>query len=121
MVKKCLFCGRFYRANPRCKNQKACWRKNCKKARRQLAFSNWHRKNPEYFKGRYIYVKEWRARQNALKRRRAVKRDTSRDAFKSALFKLSFFVPGNLRKLMIQNKLIFKRFGRNTYFAAARL
>ncbi len=53
MVKKCLFCGRYFKPDPRVgQNQKACFRDCCKRARKQLAQNDWLRRNPDYFRGR---------------------------------------------------------------------
>lgn len=60
MVKKCLYCGRYFVADKRVgARQKACHRGVCKRLRKQESQKNWHKKNPEYFKGDYWRVKEW--------------------------------------------------------------
>ena len=114
MQKQCLFCGRFYSPDPRVKNQKACFRPQCKKARQQLAFNNWHRRNPNYFKGRYLVLKEWRKRN---KHRKAGINDTKRVPARNSLFKLVLFIPGAFRKKVIQNEIFFKKIGRTAFFA----
>jgi len=64
VIKKCLFCGKFFIPDRRVgARQKACHRVGCKKARKKEAQKNWQQKNPEYFKNHYIdYVKDWRLR-----------------------------------------------------------
>jgi len=67
MVKRCLFCGRYFKPDPRVgQNQKVCFRDCCKRARKQLAQNDWFRRNPDYFRGRYWYVKQWRQRRKEL-------------------------------------------------------
>jgi len=111
MTKRCLFCGRYFNPDPRVKNQKACFRIQCKKARQQLAFNNWYRRNPDYFKGRYNTVKKWRKKN--LNR----KHDTKRVPSKNSLFKLVLLIPGAFRNKAIQNEIAFKKIGRTTFFA----
>jgi hypothetical protein len=61
MVKRCQYGGRWFTSDARVgKRQKACCRDACRKARRQHSQSAWSEKNPEYFRGRYSYVKQWR-------------------------------------------------------------
>ena len=111
MTKQCLFCGRYYQPDPRVKNQKACFRPQCQKARQQLAFNNWYRRNPNYFKGRYAIIKAWRKKNNSFKH------DTKRVTPRNALFKLTLFIPGTFRKKVIQNEISFRKIGRTTFFA----
>lgn len=82
MVKRCLFCGRYFTPDKRVKSrQKACQRHECKKARKQLAQANWCSKNPGYIKGRYWYVKEWRQRKKLISKE-SVKQDMIQDKMK---------------------------------------
>jgi len=111
MTKRCLFCGRYFNPDPRVKNQKACFRIQCKKARQQLAFNNWYRRNPNYFKGRYSVVKAWRRKH--LYRNT----DTKRVPVRNSIFKLVLLIPGAFRKKVIQNEITFKKIGRTSFFA----
>jgi hypothetical protein len=73
VVKRCLFCGKFFTPDPRAGDrQKACYREKCRKARRQLAQSNWSRKHPQYFKDRYEQVKEPAGARNNRKLKKPV-------------------------------------------------
>jgi len=60
---KCKICGRFFipHKNVGCR-QKVCFRGSCKKAVKKINQKVWLDKNPEYFKGRYEYLKTWRAK-----------------------------------------------------------
>ena len=70
MARKCAYCGRFfvpdYRTSDR---QKSCGRRQCQKARKSAAQAAWSKKNPDYFKNRYGYVKEWREKNNTKRPR----------------------------------------------------
>jgi len=61
LTKQCAYCGRYFVVDTRVgEKQKACRAETCRKKRKQQAQQKWSEKNPEYFKGRYWYVKEWR-------------------------------------------------------------
>jgi hypothetical protein len=63
VIKRFIFCGRYFQPDPRVGlKQKACFRPSCKRARKQPAQNNWFRRNPDYYRGRYGYVKQWRQR-----------------------------------------------------------
>jgi hypothetical protein len=59
--KRCGYCGRYYRPDPRVrKNQKSCSDLKCRAKRKRASHKKWLEANPEYFKGRYAEIKEWR-------------------------------------------------------------
>lgn len=118
MVKRCLFCGRYFTPDKRVGlRQKACQRPECKKARKQLAQSNWCNKNPGYFRGRYWYVKEWR------KRRRESTSVSAKDMIQDKMppskpvFKLILLIPAGIKTPMIQDEIILRRLDRRTFVA----
>lgn len=116
MAKKCLFCGRFFNSDPRVKNQKSCWNKQCKKARQQLAFSNWCKRNSGYFKGRYFVVKEWREKKKKISKQVVQNKTFSKNSVK----KLVLLVPGTLMdKVEIQECILLRKVGRSTFFASS--
>jgi hypothetical protein len=119
VVKRCKFCGRYFTLDKRAEDrQTACSRKECQRARKQLAQSNWVKKNPNYFKGRYKYVKEWRAkRKEAKKEVDKEKKNMIQVEIPSSkrLYKLVFLVPGGVAVDMIQDEIIFKRHNRRTF------
>jgi len=114
MVKRCRFCGRYYKPDPRVGDrQKACRRDSCRKARKILAQHRWTERNPGYFRGRYPYVKEWRVR------RRAAARPMIQDKRPphKPVYKLLFLIPGGLSPGVIQDEILFRRID-NTIFTA---
>jgi hypothetical protein len=59
--KRCVYCGRYYRPDPRVrKTQKSCSNAKCRAKRKRESQRRWVEANPDYFKGRYVNVKEWR-------------------------------------------------------------
>ena len=62
MQKKCRYCRRLFRPDPRVKKdlQKACGQTSCQKMRKKEAQKKWVEENPDYFKGRYLeYTRSW--------------------------------------------------------------
>lgn len=113
MLKRCQFCGRYYRPDPRVgQRQKACRREVCRKARKLLAQHLWSERNPGYFRGRYPYVKQWRAAHNAS-------RPMIQDEIPllRPLFKMTLLIPGGLRRAMIQDEILLERIDRTTFMA----
>jgi hypothetical protein len=59
--KRCVYCGRYYRPDPRARdNQKSCCNPTCRAKRKRASYKKCVEANPEYFKGRYAEIKEWR-------------------------------------------------------------
>ena len=118
MVKRCKFCERYFTPNKRVEDrQKACSRKECQRASKQLSQSNWVKKNPNYFKGRYEYVKEWRAKRKEAQKEQDKRENMIQDKIPSSkpLYKLVFLMPGGVAVDMIQDEIIFKRHNRRTF------
>lgn len=122
MVKKCLFCGRYFKPDPRVgQNQKACFRDCCKRARKQLAQNDWFRRNPDYFRGRYWYVKQWRQRRKELAQRQMIQDERPvQKALSHPIYKLIFLIPGGLKTQMIQDEILFQRLDKKTFMATGR-
>ena len=118
MVKRCKFCGRFFVPDKRAGDrQQACRRKECHRARKQLAQAHWQKKNPGYFKGRYSYVKQWRAKgkQGGSWDKKQMIQDEI--PVSKPLYKLVLLIPGGAGAGMIQDGIIFKRLNRRTFVA----
>jgi len=59
--KRCVYCGRYYKPDPRARKiQKSCQDAKCRAKRKRESQKRWVEANPDYFKGRYSEVKEWR-------------------------------------------------------------
>ena len=113
MLKRCLFCGRFFAPDPRVGNrQKACGRDLCKRKRKHLAHRLWCERNPDYFKDHYIlYVKPWRQR-----RRYSEGDDKRRDDLGRTYLRLILPVTVGLNDL-IKDEIHFRRIDTTTYIA----
>jgi hypothetical protein len=108
VVKQCLFCGKYF--TPDCRagsRQKACCNPECKKKRKKTAQDTWVHKNPGYFTGRYLYVKEWR-------KKKAMIQDGIPHVKRPQ--KLIFLIPDDMIQ-MIQDKILLKRSGKRTFVA----
>jgi len=111
VVKRCLFCGRYFQPDPRVgQRQKACFRPGCKKACKQLAQSNWCARNPGYFRGRYGYVKQWRLRRKESALAKPMIQDEIAPflPLKKPIYKLIFLMPAGLKRQMIQDEMEWK-------------
>ena len=107
MVKRCLFCGRYFTPDYRVKEkQKACRHPDCRKARKKEAQRQWCEKNAGYFQGRYPYVKAWR------------KKKMIQDEIppKKPYVELVIRIPAK-KKDMIQDEIRLRRVGVRTFAA----
>jgi hypothetical protein len=108
MVKRCLFCGRYFTPDYRVKDrQKSCCRPRCRKMRKKTAQDAWVKKNPGYFADLYeTYVKPWR------------KRQMIKDKIPSEkpLQKLIILIPDDKGR-MIKDEIRLKRVGARTFAA----
>jgi hypothetical protein len=114
LSKHCEFCGKFFIPDTRVGNrQRACFRKECKKTRKQSAQRAWvAREGPGYFAGRYPYVKEWR------EKRRQASLEMIQDEIPPAkpCLKLVLILPV-IRDEMIQDEITLRRIDRSTFAA----
>ncbi len=77
ITKQCLYCGQKFVADPRIgQRQKAC-SKACQRLRKRESNAHFSRSNPDYWTGRYAYLKAWRAKHPDYQRqwRESKKRD----------------------------------------------
>jgi|WetSurMetagenome_2_1015567.scaffolds.fasta_scaffold1551487_1 hypothetical protein len=108
MVKRCLFCGRYFVPDYRVKDrQKSCSRPGCRKARKKTAQEEWVKKNPDYFAGLYeTYVKPWR-------KQRMIKDEIPTS---KPLQRLIILIPDE-RAGMIKDEIVVRRVGTRTFAA----
>lgn len=108
MVKRCLFCGRYFTPDHRVNDkQKSCGRPECRKARKKAAQESWVKKNPGYFADLYKnYVKPWR-------KRKMIKDEMPSE---KPLQKLIILIPDD-KVGMIKDEIRLKRVGTRTFAA----
>jgi hypothetical protein len=109
MVKRCLFCGRYFTPDYRVKDrQKSCRRFVCRKARKKTAQETWVTKNPDYFTDLYeTYVKPWRRQRGMIK---------DKIPSEKPLQTLIILIPDKTMK-MIKDEIRLKRVGPRTFVA----
>ena len=60
-LKRCVYCGRYYKPDPRAwRVQKSCRDARCRAKRKQERQKRWVEANPDCFRGRYSEIKAWR-------------------------------------------------------------
>jgi len=93
--KRCQFCGRWYRPDPRtARFQKACGNKSCRKERQLQKNRDWAARYPGYHSYRGPKIREWAARTRYWKRYRAsnpeyVRKDNKRRILARKRLKMS--------------------------------
>lgn len=115
--KRCHYCDRLFIPDPRVGDrQKAC-SKECQRFRKRENNRAFSRRNPEYWHGRYWYVKEWRQRNPDYQRlwrqkKKAEKGYTSSGEIQAQIFRKALDrIEKNLILLrQIQAEIILKAF-----------
>lgn len=60
MLKRCPYCRRLFKADPRTEyEQRVCSGAECQKQRKRDYQKKWREKNPKYFQGHYSRLKRW--------------------------------------------------------------
>ena len=107
-TKKCEFCGRFYRPDPRVgKRQRSCFQAVCQKKRRQASQKQWVSHNRDYFRNRYADLKAWRKKHADYQRVWRAKRREIQDEIraKSPLKSIHLLVPAKVFAGEIQDEI----------------
>jgi len=117
LQKRCIVCGQYFNPDPRVgARQKACRRESCKKARKHLSQRAWCEKNPDYFEGRYPYVKQWRERKKTELGTSGQSMIQDKIPLSKPLLRLILLIPGD-KDRMIQDKILLRRQSRCTFVA----
>lgn len=119
MIKKCLYCGKYFVVDRRVgARQKACYRDACKKARKKEAQAKWFKKNPDYFKGDYWRIKEWRHKKRQTTSSLKMEQDMIQDKIPLAkpLLEIILLIPED-KSGVIQDEIRLKRVGGYTFMA----
>jgi hypothetical protein len=106
--KRCVYCGRFYRPDPRTKRtQKSCLNARCRAKRKRESQKRWLADNPDCFKGRYSEIKAWREKHPDYQRlwRKRVREIQDEIAHKKPVRTMTLVIPENLLKNEIQDEI----------------
>lgn len=78
--KRCIYCGRYFKADHRVGNrQKACKDKACQSNRKKESQRRWLESNRGYYHDRYEYIKLWRKNNPDYQRQWRAKRREIQD------------------------------------------
>jgi len=119
--KRCVYCGRYYRPDPRTsKIQKSCPDATCRAKRKKDSQKRWVEANPGYFEGRYVKVKAWRQKhpdyQRLWRKRPREIQDTIPPA--EPVRTMVLVIPEKLLKNEIQDEIrLVKQCGCGSYVA----
>jgi len=110
--KRCIYCGRYFRADKRVgARQKACKDPDCQARRKKDAQQRWLQSNPGYFRGRYDTVKQWRKEHPDYQRRWRAKRREIKDEIPPSkpIRTIRLVIPAVWFKGEIQDEIRLKR------------
>lgn len=120
MVQRCAICGRHYRPDRRVgRRQRSCARPECRRERKRRAQQHWVAENPDYFQGRYEYVKAWRQRRREQRQHiPAIPPEVIQDEIppKNPYQQLVLLIPA-CRAGVIQDEIVLKRLTGSTFIA----
>jgi len=105
---RCAYCGRYYRPDPRTrKTQKSCREAACRAKRKRESQRKWTKANPDYFKGRYVNVKEWRKQHPDYQRlwRKKVREIQDEIPPSEPVRRLVFVIPEKMLQSEIQDEI----------------
>ena len=106
--KRCVYCGRYYKPNPRVwKIQKSCSDQECRAKRKRESHQKWLEANPDCFKGLYVEIKEWRKKNPDYQRLWRKKRREIQDAIPPAepVKTTVLVIPEKILKSEIQDEI----------------
>ena len=120
MVQRCAICGRHYRPDRRVgQRQRSCARPECRRERKRRAQQHWVAENPDYFQGRYEYVKAWRQRRREQRQQEPnPPPEVIQDKIppKNLYQRLTLLIPA-CRAGVIQDEIVLKRLTGSTFIA----
>lgn len=121
---RCVYCGRYYKADPRAKKtQKSCSDPECRAKRKKESREKWLEANPGYFNGRYEYVKQWRKKNPDYQRQWRAKRREIQDGITPAepVKTMVLVIPAELLKNEIQDEIrLVRQCGCGLYVAGGQ-
>lgn len=106
--KRCRYCGRYYKPDPRTrKTQKSCREAACRAKRKRESQRKWTEANPDYFQGRYVNVKEWRKNHPEYQRlwRKKVREIQDKIPPSEPVRRMVFLIPEKMLQGEIQDEI----------------
>jgi hypothetical protein len=106
--KRCVYCGRYYKPDPRTrKTQKSCPEAACRAKRKRQSQRKWTEANPDYFQGRYEKVKQWRERHPDYQRlwRKRVREIQDKIPPPEPVRRMVFVIPEKMLQSEIQDEI----------------
>ena len=106
--KRCAYCGRYFRPDPRARKvQKSCANEECRAKRKRESQKKWVQANPGCFKGRYSKIKAWRKQHPDYQRRWRKKVREIQDKIPSSepLRTMVLVIPEKILKNEIQDEI----------------
>jgi len=122
--KKCVYCGRFYKPDPRARMvQKSCQNPTCRAKRKRESHKRWLEANPNYFKGRYSEVKAWRKKHPDYQRlwRKKVREIQDEILPEKPVRTMVLVIPDNILQNEIQDEIrLVRQCGCGSYVAGVQ-
>jgi hypothetical protein len=122
--KRCGYCGRFYKPDPRArKTQKSCQNPVCRAKRKRESHKRWLEANPDYFKGRYSEIKAWREKHPDYQRlwRKKVREIQDEIPPEKSVRTMVLVIPDNMLQNEIQDEIrLVRQCGCGSYVAGVQ-
>ena len=122
--KRCVYCGRYYKPDPRArKTQKSCSNAECRAKRKRESHLKWLEANPGYFKGRYENIKEWRKKHPDYQRlwRKKAREIQDKIPPSEAVKTMVLVIPEKMLKNEIQDEIrLVRQCGCGVYIAGGK-
>jgi len=122
--KRCVYCGRYYKPDPRARKvQKSCRDARCRAKRKRESQRRWVETNPDCFKGRYSEIKAWREKHPDYQRlwRKRVREIQDKIPPSEPVRKVVLVIPEKLLQNEIQDEIrLVRQCGCGVYVAGGQ-
>lgn len=122
---RCKFCGKYFKLNIRGRKRTHCGSSECKHTAKLQAQHLWSKRNPDYFRGRYEYLQQWRRNnpkyQTEWRKGKKGSEIQEKKNSSNSLLELRFILPAQKLNCEIQEKMIFERQSGGVYRLTGRM